>query len=267
MNLSNWIRETPLIVVFIVTLVIVLASIGGGVAVGFWRGKRLEKQGAGVVGSAIAAILGLLAFILAFTFGMTASRFETRRQLLLDEVNAISTAVLRTDLLPEPHRARCRGLLTRYVNIRANPDAKPEQLPRLIQESEAILDQLWGEVVALAEADMDPPIRAIFVQSTNDIIDLHTSRVTVGQHYGIPGSVWLWLAAAMVGAMFGVGYQFGLAAQKKVLIHLLLAALFSSVVLLIADLDRAVEGTLKLDLQPMLDLQVQLNDTAKQQLP
>ena len=79
MDLSNWIRETPLIVVFIVTLVIVLASIGGGVAVGFWRGKRLEEQGAGVVGSAIAAILGLLAFIMAFTFGMTASLNIFRR--------------------------------------------------------------------------------------------------------------------------------------------------------------------------------------------
>jgi uncharacterized protein YqgC (DUF456 family) len=63
MNLSDWIRETPLIAVFLGTMVIVLASIGAGFAVGNWRSKRLEEQGAGVVGSAIAAILGLLAFI------------------------------------------------------------------------------------------------------------------------------------------------------------------------------------------------------------
>jgi len=48
----------------------------------------------------IAAILGLLAFRLAFTFGVAASRFDTRRELVLDEANAIGTTFLRAALLP-----------------------------------------------------------------------------------------------------------------------------------------------------------------------
>lgn len=261
MDFSDWIRVTPLTGVFFATMVLVLGSIGAGFMVGLWRRHRLGEAGAGVVGSSIAAILGLLAFILAFTFGTTASRFDTRRQLLLDEVNAIGTAVLRTDLLPEPHRTRCRGLLTEYVNLRAAQDARPEDIPQLIQQSDVLLDRIWAETAASAKADMDGPLRALFVQSINEMIDLHTSRVTVGMHHRIPASVWWWLAAAMVASMFSVGYQFGLAAQKQVLVHLLLAALFSSVVLLIADLDRAGEGTLRVNLQPMLDLQSKLQQS------
>jgi len=251
----HWMDKVPLIIVFFAAMVVVLSSITFGFWAGSWRRKRLEDQGAAAIGSAVAAMLGLLAFILAFTFGTTASRFDMRRQLLLKEVNAIGTAVLRTDLIPDPHRTQCRELLTKYVNLRANPDAKPEDMPGLIAESEVILDQLWAQTEAVAEADMDPPLRALFVQSMNEVIDLHTSRVTVGLQYRIPLSVWLWLAGATMGSMFAMGYQYGLLAQKRILIHLLLAALFSSVVLLIADLDRASQGTVKIDLQPMIDLQ------------
>ena len=60
------------------------------------------------VGAIVGAILGLLAFLLAFTFGMAASRFETRRELVLDEANAIGTTYLRAALLPEPHRVEVR---------------------------------------------------------------------------------------------------------------------------------------------------------------
>jgi hypothetical protein len=46
----------------------------------------------------VAATLALL----AFTFGMAASRFDVRRGLVIDEANAIGTTYLRAGLLPEP---------------------------------------------------------------------------------------------------------------------------------------------------------------------
>ena len=133
--------------------------------------------------------------------------------------------------------------------------------------AEEILDRLWVETASLAKTDMDPPLRALFVQSINETIDLHTSRVTIGLHYRIPDSVWLCLFGATFCAMFAVGYQFGVATQKKLLIHLLLAAVFSSVVLLVADLDRGSEGAVRVDLQPMQYLQKQLNQADSQVVP
>jgi hypothetical protein len=60
----------------------------------------------------VSAVLGLLALLLGFTFAMAVDRFEQRRTLVLDEVNAISTAYLRTQLLQAPHRERIGKLLT-----------------------------------------------------------------------------------------------------------------------------------------------------------
>jgi hypothetical protein len=65
----------------------------------------------------VGATLGLLAFILAFTFGLAAARFDTRRQLLLDEANAIGTTYLRAGMLPERGQ-QVRDLLRHYVAAR-----------------------------------------------------------------------------------------------------------------------------------------------------
>src|SRR6059058_6240216 len=69
------------------------------------------------VGTMVGATLGLLAFILAFTFGLAATRFDTRRQLLLDEANAIGTTYLRAGMLPEQGE-QIRALLRDYVDAR-----------------------------------------------------------------------------------------------------------------------------------------------------
>jgi hypothetical protein len=45
----------------------------------------------------VGATFGLL----AFTFGLAATRFDTKRQVLLDEANAIGATYLRAGMLPE----------------------------------------------------------------------------------------------------------------------------------------------------------------------
>jgi hypothetical protein len=69
------------------------------------------------VGEMVASTLGLLAFILAFTFGLAASRFDAKRQLLVDEANAVGTTYLRAEMLPE-RRDEIRALLRDYVEVR-----------------------------------------------------------------------------------------------------------------------------------------------------
>ncbi len=264
MNVAESIDGLPLVGVFFIAMFVVLASIATGFLTGRRRRRQGEPKGEGVIGSAVAAMLGLLAFILAFTFGTTASRYDTRRELLLNEVNAIGTTALRIEMLPEANRDRCLAILRDYVDVRVSTNVSTEELIPLIVQSEKLLNELWAETVALNSVDMDPPLRSLFVQSVNEVIDLHTSRVTVGMYYRIPASVWIWLLGATVCSMFAVGYQFGFSDQSKVLIHVLLATLFASVVMLIADLDRASQGTVRINLQPMIDLQQKLNSTESQ---
>src|SRR5579862_5169150 len=108
----------PLWALFAATVVIVLLSIEGGYWLGKYRRRRSVEEKEAPVGAIVAATLGLLGFILAFTFGLAASRFDARRQMIVEEANAIGTAYLRAGLLPKGQAVTVRKLLLQYVNAR-----------------------------------------------------------------------------------------------------------------------------------------------------
>ena len=69
-----------------------------------------------MVGSSFA----LLAFILALVFQMTTERFNSRRELLLEEVTNIRTLYLQAGLIQEQIRSDAKRLLVEYVDLRVN---------------------------------------------------------------------------------------------------------------------------------------------------
>ena len=91
--------DYPLLVIFAVSLVVIL----GASEIGRWLGARSARHGQDSVATLEGAILGLLALMIGFTFAMALSRFEARRDALLNEANAIGTTALRARLLPAPH--------------------------------------------------------------------------------------------------------------------------------------------------------------------
>jgi hypothetical protein len=204
------------------------------------------------VGAIIAAILGLLAFLLAFTFGMAASRFELRRELVLDEANAIGTTYLRAALVPEPHRTEIRTLLRDYVDLRLG-GVEPGMAVPALARSEELQGRLWAQAVSVAEKN-PTPITGLFIQSLNELIDLHAKRVTMGMRNRIPIPIWGALYFIAILAMVGVGYHEGLTSTTRTLATLVLAVTFSGVLWLLADLDRPQEGLIKVSQQAMIDL-------------
>src|SRR5262245_30826505 len=72
-----------------------------GFRLGRLRARRTNKESDATVGAIVAAELGLVAFLLTFTFGIVVTRFDLRRQVLLNEANAIGTTYLRAAMLPD----------------------------------------------------------------------------------------------------------------------------------------------------------------------
>src|SRR2546430_6841054 len=72
-------------------------------------------EGVGAVDGAVFALLGLL---IAFTFSGALARFDTRRELIVEETNAIGTAYLRLDLLPAAAQPEVREGFRKYVDSR-----------------------------------------------------------------------------------------------------------------------------------------------------
>jgi hypothetical protein len=234
------------------TAVLISLAVEAGFRVGKWRQRRAEHERETPVGAIVAAILSLPAFLIAFTYGMAASRFELRRGLVLDEANAIKTTYLRAALIPEPHRTEIRTLLRDYVDVRLE-GVKPGMEAPALARSEELQGRLWAQAVTVAEKH-PTPITGLFVQSLNEVIELHTKRVTLGIRNRIPTTSWGALYFTVILAMVGVGYYAGLTSKTRTLETLILVVTFSGVLWLLADLDRPQEGLLKVGQQAMVDL-------------
>jgi len=248
----------PLAVVFAFMVVIALLAI----ETGFWFGKRgqkkLENDPVRPIATVVGAVLGMMAFVIALTFGSASNRFDARKTALLDDVTAIQTAYLRADLLPEPHRTTVRSLLRDYVQVRAGivyAYGQPDTLQLVQRRAEALQESMWSHVEDLAEADGDTKIYVFFASTLNDVFNLHTKRVVLGAHYRIPDFVWWALIFASSVAMVAVGFQFGVEGGRRIhTANFSLAITFALVMLLAFDLDRAGEGLVAVNQQPMIDL-------------
>jgi len=244
----------PIWGVFLATVAVVLLAVEGGFRLGQYRRRRSEQEDRPPVGEMVAATLALLAFMLAFTFGLAASRFDVRRGLVIDEANAIGTTYLRAGLLPEPHRSDVRSLLREYVDVRLEA-VQPGKLSRSIGRSEELHARLWAHAVAVGEKNPGSIVVGLFIASLNEVIDLHAKRLALGVRNRIPGTIWAALSFVAIIGTSVMGYHAGLADSGRSLALLALVLAFSAVVTLIADLDRPQEGLLRVSQQIMIDLQ------------
>src|ERR1700720_1526300 len=105
MPISGLMDYLPLWGLFAASVFVVGLSIECGHRLGHYRRRSSEEEKEAPVGAIVGATLGLLAFILAFTFGLAASRFDARRQIVVEEANAIGTTYLRAGLLAEDGRS------------------------------------------------------------------------------------------------------------------------------------------------------------------
>jgi len=250
---NNPLDLVPVWGVFVITIAFVFAIVEIGFLLGAVKRRREEDVKDAALGSMVGATLGLLAFMLAFTFGMAATRHDTRRGLVLDEANALQTTYLRADLLPQPQRAKSRLLLREYVELRFS-SIGPQELKQAIARSEDIQQRLWSEAVALGEKKPDSVMVGLYLSTLNEVINLHAKRVKAGLRSRIPVLIIAVLYFVTLLAMVSMGYVAGIAGKRAHLVSLALVLAFSSVICLIIDLDRPQEGLLKVSQQPLQDL-------------
>lgn len=260
MPLSQSLDQFPLWALFVATAVVFMLAVEVGFRIGSYRRSRREDDQKSQVGSVMAASLGLLAFFLAFTFGIASSRFDDRKKLVLEEANTIGTTYLRAELLPEPHRTEIQTLLREYVELRARAvGGGLETIQRGIVRSEELHQLLWSQTVALAEKNASPIVTGLFIQSLNAVIDLHTARVTAGLRNRIPASIWVTLYFMAFLSMAVMGYHAGLTGTRSLTANLALVFAFSAAMVLITDLERVDQKLFNVSQQAMIDLESKLS--------
>lgn len=256
--MTSFLDRLPLAGFFTATIVAVVLSIEFGFRFGRYRRQHCDDEKEGPVGAIVAATLGLLAFVLAFTFGLAASRFDARRTVVVDEANAIGTTWLRAGLLPDNRGERIRPLLRDYVEARLSAP-RTGDLQHAAQRSEELHRALWTEAEAVGQQYPNSIVVGLFIEALNNTIDIHASRMFAVTQGRIPVPLWIALVIVTVFTMGGVGYFCGPSRSRRTPAVLVLALCFSAILLLVADLDRPREGLIQVSQQAMLDLQAMMN--------
>ena len=240
----------------------VLIPILLGQQYGFYLKKKAIKISDAPVGSVVGASLGLLAFMLAFTFQIVDNRYNERKSLLLEEVTTIRTTYLRAGLIPEPYKSNSRKLLVEYTDLRASiaNDLTPQKLKHLKNRSQAILDSLWSYSEALGVQDRSSESYSLYMGSINDLNEIYNQRVTFTYEYRIPTAILFILAVITLFSMFLLGYQFGITGKKINIIAVLISIIFASLMWLILALDSPEKGFIRLNQKPILTLYKQLHE-------
>jgi hypothetical protein len=249
----------PLWLMFVATIGFILLWVEIGFRAGVFHARQSEEARQASIDPLVGSTLGLLAFVLAFTFGMATTRYDARRELVLDDAIAIRTADIRAQQLPEPHSSDLRALLREYVDVRVRAALGQESMPRALMRTEELQDQLWSRVVALGQDASTMPSASVFGQALMKMIDVHLRRVAATMHNSIPSTIWLALYCVLGLAMGITGYRAGIVGRRSMAATAVMVLAFAAIFHLIADLDRPQEGFLTISQQPMLDLQTKLH--------
>lgn len=250
----------PLWSILLLTMVSVLVAIELGYRTGRWRNRHQTFDSEGLLSAMTGAHLGLLAFIMAFSFSMAAGHHSDRKKLILEEVNTISTSHLRAQLMQQPYAGNLDRLIREYASLRATIGGgrDPQQL---ISESEALHQQLWDQARMMLGEQEPGEIEALMVESLNSLFDIHERRVSAGLRNRIPPSIWVALFTLLVLSMAGIGYFSGVKGHRNPIASTGLALSFSMVLFLTADLDRPTSGLVKANSAVMAELEAKLNSS------
>jgi len=206
------------------------------------------------IGILAGAALGLLALLLAFSFSIALSRYDARRNAVLEEANAIGSSANFALALPDPAREKVLGLLRDYARIRVRLGVPydPALLTRDIAASLDLQSQLWTEGMTLTEAKPQSLPVFRFVGSLNDLNNIHETRISALRAH-VPGEVMFMMLVVSAVAIGFAGYNTGVNGTRRSLATAMMAVTIAGLVVIIVDLDRPARGFIRVPAQSLVD--------------
>ena len=245
--MTTLLNHPPLLaaVLFLMLMIVIEA----GFRLATWTGANLDDARREQIAASRDALGILLSLLLAFTLAMALPRFDLRRQLVMEEANAIGTTALRTSMLPDADQVPVRALLLQYIHARrAYSQSSPSEpaFASAIELTKKLQSALWQQAEQVARQN-PTPISALFIVSLNETIDLSEKRLNALENR-IPVTVWFMLSLLA----FLTSLTFGYGQRKRFWLVTIISPLMIAVVMgLIADLDSPRSGFLRVDLRSL----------------
>jgi len=275
MLVSHFFDLVPIWALLVGTILLMILFIEFGFNLGKRALTNAKKAQTSQVRAIMGAGLGLLAFMLAFTFSTAQSHFEVRVQSLAEEARIGRNTFLAADLLTEPARSEAKRLLKDYFKLRSSMvklrDGKTleQDLAESLRVSEKIQADLWllavGGSGQLTENQADSKGNSLFMGSVIALIDIHYTRVHSAVMNRIPLTIWMTLYLMATLSMIIMGFQAGLTERRSPVATITLAVAFSAVIILITDLDRPVMSFFDINKQLLVDLHEYMETSSRLQ--
>ncbi len=201
------------------------------------------------------SILGVHALLIGFTFSMSISRYEIRRELVIKEANAIGTTYLRAQTLPAPFNQRATEGLRKYLEHKVQFGQLvygDDNIKTVLADISDSHNKLWSDAREMTSTYRSP-IEALYLDSLNEMIDVHSERMAAIENQ-LPETVLGLLILTLFVALFSFGFVEGAKKRQGTFWLVTLSILFAVVITLIIDLDRPRRGLIRVSQAPLTDL-------------
>jgi hypothetical protein len=235
---------------FVGLFAFILISLEVGYRVGCNNSKKKPElffEGTGAMDAAIFSLLGLL---LAFSFSGATTRFEARRQLIVEEANSIATAYQRLDLVPGDEQPELRNLFHEYLTARLQGFQEILDRPvanEAFARAVGIERQIWSHALAASRTDASRELGRLLLPALNQMSDVSNKR-TIALETSMPELIfWLLVCVVLMSGLLA-GHAMARRARRSWLHMVLFSAIISLTISVMFDFNYPRYGLIRVDM-------------------
>jgi hypothetical protein len=217
--------------------------------IGFRLGRRYRRETptretTNIFDSATLALLGLL---LAFAFAASMTRFNARRDLIVQEANTIGAAYLAVEVLPSARQPEMRILFRKLLEARmevygaadAGRDSGPARREALLLQR-----RIWTRAVEAYHSDAGDGVSKVLLPALKEMIQATTER-NISLSLKIPPAILALLLGVALLASFMAGHGMAKSGRRSTLHGALFVVGVCLTIYIILDLDNPRSGLVR----------------------
>jgi hypothetical protein len=236
-----------LIAILLFTLLVLASEVGSRLR------RRLNTSGETIY--AASAAVSLLVLLIGFTFSLSLNRYDTRRDLAVEEAAAIYSLWQRLPLIAAPAGPKLAQLTRGYAEQRLDYFTRGidhDQALRADRAGDIIVERMWNLVRGLTEKETTPLIARMLMDNLTRIDDAAWRRETMAREH-IPYFVLdlLVIFALMTATSLGV---VGPPGRRVHVTHVIFFGLTAAAIVLLVDLDRPRTGLVLVSQRPLVEV-------------
>lgn len=227
----------------------ILACLEIGYRIGRNRARKNSVVGFEGIGAMEAAIFSLVGLLLAFSFSGASTRFEARRQLIVQEANAIATAYQRLDLVPAADQSELRLLFREYLNARLQGFERILDRPLANEEfvrAARIAQQIWSRALVASRSDPTQNSSRLLLPALNQMSDVANQRAIALQSYMPELIFWLLVGIVLMSGLLA-GHAMARRPRRSWLHMVFFSAIISLTISVIFDFNYPRYGLIRID--------------------